>query len=505
VSVGRPRRWASRPAAVIVLAAGEGTRMKSRTPKVLHELCGRSMVGHVLAAARELDPERLIVVVGHGRDKVIEHLKQVEPDAVPVVQERQGGTGHAVRMVFEQVGALHGTVIVTNGDHPLLRGATLAELVRTHEDQGNAATVLSTDMPDPTGYGRIVRDDADAVTAIVEHRDATAEQRAVHEINIGMYAFAGELLGDALGRITTDNAKGEEYLTDIIGILRGDGHRVGAYKAADWVETQGVNDRVQLAQARRQFNERILERHMRAGVSVIDPNTTWVDADVTMESDAVLQPNIQLHGRTHVEAGAEVGPNVTLTDTTVGADAKVSYAVCDSADIGPDVSVGPFAYLRPGARLAKGAKAGTYVEMKNAVVGEGAKVPHLTYVGDADIGPGANIGAGTIFANYDGVAKHHTNVGSSAFVGSNSVLVAPVEIGDGAYTAAGSTVVKDVPPGAIGIARGQQRNVDGWVERRRAGTGSSAAARRARDRDSDREQAGENAIDGEDSAEGDVR
>jgi bifunctional UDP-N-acetylglucosamine pyrophosphorylase/glucosamine-1-phosphate N-acetyltransferase len=483
--------------------------MKSRTPKVLHELCGRSMVGHVLAAARELDPERLIVVVGHGRDKVIEHLKQVEPDAITVVQERQGGTGHAVRMVFEQVGALHGPVIVTNGDHPLLRGATLAELVSTHEDQGNAATVLSTDMPDPTGYGRIVRDDTDAVTAIVEHGDATAEQRAVHEINVGMYAFAGELLGDALGRVTTDNAKGEEYLTDVIGILRGDGHRVGACKAADWVETQGVNDRVQLAQARRQFNERILERHMRAGVSVIDPNTTWVDADVTMEADAVLHPNTQLHGRTHVEAGAEVGPNVTLTDTTVGAGAEVSYAVCDSADIGPAASVGPFAYLRPGARLAEGAKAGTYVEMKNAVVGEGAKVPHLTYVGDADIGPGANIGAGTIFANYDGVAKHHTNVGGSAFVGSNSVLVAPVEVGDGAYTAAGSTVVKDVPPGAIGIARGRQRNVEGWVERRRAGTASAAAAQRARDRD--REQAAGNATDaeiasdGEDSAKGDDR
>jgi bifunctional UDP-N-acetylglucosamine pyrophosphorylase/glucosamine-1-phosphate N-acetyltransferase len=469
--------------------------MKSRTPKILHELCGRSMVGHVLAAARELEPERLIVVVGHGRDQVIEHLKQVEPDAVPVIQERQGGTGHAVRMVLEQVGALPGTVVVTNGDHPLLRGATLAELVRTHEDEGNAATVLSTDMPDPTGYGRIVRDAGLAVTQIVEHRDATAEQRAIHEINVGMYAFDGRLLGDALGRITTDNAKGEEYITDIVGILRGDGHRAGAYKAADWIETQGVNDRVQLAQARRQFNQRILERHMREGVSVIDPDSTWVDADVTLEPDAVLHPNTQLHGRTHVEAGAEVGPNSTLTDTTVGADAKVGNAVCDSAEIGPAASVGPFAYLRPGTRLAEGAKAGTYVEMKNAVVGEGAKVPHLTYVGDADIGPGANIGAGTIFANYDGVAKHHTNVGASAFIGSNSVLVAPVEVDDGAYTAAGSTIVKGVPPGAIGIARGQQRNVEGWVERRRAGTASAAAARRA--------QARAQGAEGEDSAEGD--
>ena len=482
---------ASRPAAVIVLAAGEGTRMKSRTPKVLHELCGRSMVGHVLAAARELAPERLIVVVGHGRDQVIEHLKQVEPDAVPVVQERQGGTGHAVRMVLEQVGALAGTVIVTNGDHPLLRGATLAELVRTHDDEGNAATILSTDMPDPAGYGRVVRDEGQAVAAIVEHRDATLEQRAIHEINVGMYAFDGALLGAALGRVTTDNAKGEEYLTDVAGILRGDGHRVGACKAADWVETQGVNDQVQLARARRQLNERIIDGHMRAGVSVIDPHTTWVDVDVTLEPDAVLHPNTQLHGRTHIEAGAEVGPNSTLTDTTVGVDAKISNAVCDSAEVGPAVSVGPFAYLRPGTRLAEGAKVGTYVEMKNAVVGAGAKVPHLTYVGDADIGPKANIGAGTIFANYDGVAKHQTNVGESAFVGSNSVLIGPVDVGDGAYTAAGSAISADVPPGAIGIARGRQRNVEGWVEYKRAGTASAAAARRAREQDA------EDATDGE--------
>ena len=481
MSVRRARSQASSPAAVIVLAAGEGTRMKSRTPKVLHELCGHSMVGHVLAAARELAPDRLIVVVGHGRDRVIEHLKQVEPDAIPVVQERQAGTGHAVRMVLEQVGALPGTVVVTNGDHPLLRGATLAELVRTHNDEGNAATILSTDMPDPTGYGRIVRDGAQAVTAIVEHKDATAGQLAIHEINVGMYAFDGRLLGDALKRVTTDNAKGEEYLTDVVGILRSDGHRAGAYKAGDWIETQGVNDKVQLARARRQLNERILEQHMRAGVSVIDPQTTWVDAAVTVEPDVVLHPNTQLRGGTHIAAGAEIGPNATLTDTTVGADAAIINAVCDSAEIGPEVKVGPFAYLRPGTRLSRGAKAGTYVEMKNAVVGEGAKVPHLTYVGDADIGPGANIGAGTIFANYDGVAKHHTDVGTAAFVGSNSVLVAPVRVGDGAYTAAGSTITNDVPPGDIGVARGKQRNIEGWVEKRRAGTASAEAARQARE------------------------
>lgn len=455
--------------------------MKSRTSKVLHELCGRSMVGHVLTAARELDPQSLIVVVGHRRDQVIAHLKDMAPDAQPVVQDRQGGTGHAVRMVFEQVGALAGTVVVTNGDHPLLRGETLRDLVRVHEQEGNAATILSTDIPDATGYGRIVREGDGSVSAIVEHKDADESQRAISEINVGMYAFDGVLLGDALGRVTTDNAKGEEYLTDVIAILRGDGHRAGAHKAADWIETQGVNDKVQLAQATRQLNDRLLERHMRDGVTVIDPQTTWVDVDVTAEPDVVLHPDTRLRGRTHVKAGAEIGPGTTLTDTLVGEDATVVNAVCVGAEIGPEVGVGPFAYLRPGTRLRRGAKVGTYVEIKNAVVGEGSKVPHLTYVGDADIGAGSNIGAACVFVNYDGVEKHRSTVGDHVKVGSDNMIVAPVEIGDGAYTAAGSVIVSDVPPGAMAVARGRQRNIEGWVERKRAGTPAAEAARRARE------------------------
>jgi bifunctional UDP-N-acetylglucosamine pyrophosphorylase/glucosamine-1-phosphate N-acetyltransferase len=454
--------------------------MKSRTSKVLHELCGRSMVGHVLAAARELDPQHLIVVVGHRREQVIAHLESTAPDAQPVVQDRQGGTGHAVRMVYERAGAFTGTVVVTNGDHPLLRGETLRELVRVHEEEGNAATILSTDIPEATGYGRIVRADDDRVLSIVEHKDASEAQRAIHEINVGMYAFDGELLAGALKRLTTDNANGEEYLTDVIAILREGGHRAGAYKAADWVETQGVNDRVQLAQARRQLNDRLLEQHMRAGVTVIDPRTTWVDVDVTAEPDVVLHPDTRLRGRTRLRAGAEVGPNTTLTDTEVGEDATVVNAVCDSAEIGPEVSVGPFAYLRPGTRLARGAKVGTYVELKNAVVGEGSKVPHLTYVGDAEIGAGSNIGAACVFVNYDGVEKHRSKIGDHVRVGSDNMIVAPVEIGDGAYTAAGSVIVNDVPPGAMAVARGRQRNIEGWVERKRAGTPAAEAARRAR-------------------------
>jgi bifunctional UDP-N-acetylglucosamine pyrophosphorylase/glucosamine-1-phosphate N-acetyltransferase len=472
----------SRPAAVIVLAAGEGTRMKSRTtPKVLHELGGRSIVGHVLAAARDLRPERLVVVVGHGREKVVEHLGEIAPDAVAVVQEEQNGTGHAVRIVLEAVGTLPGTVVVTNGDHPLLRGETLAELVRTHEAEGNAVTVLSTDIPDPTGYGRIVRGPGGELAAIVEHKDAGPDQRAINEINVGMYAFDGKLLADALNRVTTDNASGEEYLTDVVAILRGDGQRAGAYKAADWIETQGVNDRVQLAQARRQLNDRVLEEHMRAGVTIVDPLSTWIDVQVMLEPDAIIEPNTQLRGATQVGAGARIGPNSTLTDTSVGEDAVVVNAVCVSAEIGPEVSVGPFAYLRPGTRLARKAKIGTYVETKNAVVGEGTKVPHLTYVGDAEIGTGSNIGAACVFVNYDGVTKNRSVVGDHVKVGSDNMIVAPVTIGDGAYTAAGSVITNDVPPGAMAVARGRQRNVEGWVERRRAGTPSAEAARRARE------------------------
>ncbi|MFD0883245.1 bifunctional UDP-N-acetylglucosamine diphosphorylase/glucosamine-1-phosphate N-acetyltransferase GlmU [Streptosporangium algeriense] len=468
-----------RPAAVIVLAAGEGTRMKSKTPKILHELCGRALVDHMLTAARGLEPGRLIVVIGHERDRVREHLSRTGPDTLPVIQEEQRGTGHAVRVVLETVGAIEGTVLVTYGDTPLLRTETLAALLERHEADGNAVTVLSAEVPDPYGYGRIVRDTTGAVLQIVEEKDATPEQRAIREMNSGVYAFDGTLLADAVKRVSTANAQGEEYLTDVLSILREDGHRVGAYVADDHVEVEGVNDRVQLAFARRVLNTRLLEAHMRAGVTVIDPASTWVDVDVTMEPDVVLHPGTQLHGRTAIAEGAQVGPATTLTDTVVGERAVVRNAVCVEAEIGPEALVGPYAYLRPGTVLARKAKAGTYVEMKNAKVGEGAKVPHLTYAGDAVIGAGANIGASTIFVNYDGVEKHQTTVGEHAFVGCDTMLVAPVNIGDGAYTAAGSVIAGDVPPGAIGVARGRQRNIEGWVVRRRAGTRSAEAALRA--------------------------
>ncbi|SEG99127.1 bifunctional UDP-N-acetylglucosamine pyrophosphorylase / Glucosamine-1-phosphate N-acetyltransferase [Nonomuraea solani] len=468
-----------RPAAVIVLAAGEGTRMKSQTPKVLHELCGRALVDHMLAAARDLGPERLIVVIGHALERVGGHLAATSPDARAVVQREQRGTGHAVRTVLEEVGTIAGTVLVTYGDVPLLRTQTLAELLERHATDGNAVTVLTAEVPDPTGYGRIIRDEAGAVLSIVEEKDASAEQRAIREMNSGIYAFDGLLLADAVKRVSTDNAQGEEYLTDVLSILRGDGHRVGACVAGDFVEVEGVNDRVQLAAARQVLNRRLLDQHMRAGVTIIDPASTWIDVGVRVGPDTVIHPGTQLHGDTVIEAGAEIGPATTLTGTFVGEGAVVRNAVCDHAEIGPEANVGPYAYLRPGTVLGHKSKAGTFVEMKNTKVGERSKVPHLSYAGDATIGSDVNIGASTIFVNYDGVNKHHTTVRDGAFVGCDTMLVAPVTINDGAYTAAGSTIVDDVPPGAIGVARARQRNIEKWVLRRRAGTKSAAAAERA--------------------------
>ncbi|MEU6124986.1 bifunctional UDP-N-acetylglucosamine diphosphorylase/glucosamine-1-phosphate N-acetyltransferase GlmU [Streptomyces sp. NPDC047123] len=479
---------ANRPAAVVVLAAGEGTRMKSDRPKVLHEICGRSLIGHVLHAASALSPERLVTVVGFQSEQVREHLGVIAPQVRTAYQAEQNGTGHAVRIALDELGGtVEGTVIVVCGDTPLLTGETLRKLAATHDGDGNAVTVLTAEVPDATGYGRIVRDGADgAVTAIVEHKDASDAQRAIREINSGVFAFDGRLLAEALGKVRTDNSQGEEYLTDVLGILREAGHRVGAAVADDHEEIAGINNRVQLAQARRTLNDRLLTGAMLAGVTVVDPASTWVDATVTFERDAIVHPGTQLHGATHLAAGAEVGPNTRLKDTTVGPGARVDNTVADTAEIGEGASVGPFAYLRPGTRLGVKAKAGTYVEMKNATIGDGSKVPHLSYVGDATIGEFSNIGAASVFVNYDGQAKHHTTVGSHCRTGSDNMFVAPVTVGDGAYTAAGSVITKDVPAGSLAVARGQQRNIEGWVARKRPGSAAAKAAEAA-----SREPAGE--------------
>jgi bifunctional UDP-N-acetylglucosamine pyrophosphorylase / glucosamine-1-phosphate N-acetyltransferase len=454
--------------------------MKSRIPKVLHSLCGRSMLGHALTVAAGLEPRRLVVVAGHGREQVSAEAARYAPEVCVVVQDRLAGTGHAVRMVTEALGVLHGIVVVTYGDMPLLRAETLGALVREHAAAGNAVTVLTARLGDPSGYGRIVRDADGALAEIVEQADATPEQQAISEINSGCYAFDGDLLADAIKRVATSNAQGQEYLTDVVAIMRGDGHPAGTVLAADPGEIQGVNDRVQLAQARREYNGRLLEAWMRAGVTIMDPAATWIDVGVTLAPDVEILPGTYLEGTTAIGAGARIGPGCVLRDTSVAPDATVMYAVCESAEIGRGASVGPYARLRPGTRIGSEAHIGTYVELKNATVGDGSKVPHLTYVGDADIGEQSNIGAATIFVNYDGVAKHHSTVGDHVRIGSDTMLVAPVTIGDGAFTAAGSVITQDVPAGALGIARGQQHNSQGWVERRHPGSSPAEAAARAR-------------------------
>ncbi|MFE0626909.1 bifunctional UDP-N-acetylglucosamine diphosphorylase/glucosamine-1-phosphate N-acetyltransferase GlmU [Streptomyces sp. NPDC058864] len=474
---------AHRPAAVIVLAAGEGTRMKSATPKVLHAISGRSLVGHVVAAARALEPEHLLVVVGHAREQVTAHLAETDAAVRTAVQHEQNGTGHAVRAGLAELPELTGTVVITAGDTPLLTPDTLRALVEAHAADGNAVTVLTAEVPDPTGYGRIVRGEDGSVLAIVEQKDATDEQRALREINSGVFAFDAQLLVEALAKVTTDNAQGEEYLTDTLGILREAGHRVGASVAEDHHEIAGINNRVQLAEARRTLNDRLLRRAMLEGATIMDPASTWVDVTVEFEPDTLVLPNTQLYGATRLASGAEVGPNCTLTDTLVGPGATVSNTVAVDAEIGEAATVGPYAYLRPGTRLGPKSKAGTYVEMKNATVGEGTKVPHLSYVGDATIGDHTNIGAASVFVNYDGQAKHHTTIGSHCRTGSDNMFVAPVTVGDGSYTAAGSVITKDVPAGSLAVARGQQRNIEGWVARKRPGSAAAHAAEQARQAD----------------------
>ncbi len=470
-------------AAVVVLAAGQGTRMRSATPKVLHTLGGRSLLGHVLAAAEPLGAGTTVVVIGSGRDQVKAHLADIAPGALPVVQEEQLGSGHAAEVALAAVPDLEGAVLVVNGDSPLLTSRTLTDLVAAHDAAGSVFTVLTAEVDDPTGLGRIIRDERGAPTAIVEERDATDEQRAIREVNAGVYVANAGTLRRVLAGLGSANAQGEQYLTDALAPLVAGGAPTAAVRADDPDDVLGCNDRRELAERRRTLNDRVLDDLMRSGVTVVDPRTTWVDVTCAVDADAVLEPGTQLQGTTTVGAGATVGPDTTLADCAVGPGASVVRSHCLGAEIGPEATVGPFSFLRPGTRLARAAKVGAFVETKNVEVGEESKIPHLSYVGDATIGRGANIGAATVFVNYDGVAKHHTTVGDQVRIGSDTMLVAPVTVGDGAYTAAGSVITSDVPPGAMAVARAAQRNVAGWVRRRRAGTPSAEAAAAAEQRD----------------------
>ncbi len=466
--------------AIVVLAAGQGTRMRSRLPKVLHPIGGRTLVGHVLTTAARLHADTVEVVVRHERDQVVAALADAHPEAVIVDQDEIPGTGRAVQVALDALPAgFDGDVLVLSGDVPLLEAETLQALVDGHRAAAAAATVLSAIVDDPTGYGRIIRDASGDVARIVEQKDADEAERATREINAGVYVFRASLLRAELAKVTTDNAQGEMYLTTVIGLLRDAAEKVAVEIAADTSATFGINDRIQLADAARTLNDRIVRRWQHEGVTIQDPATTWIDDDVTLASDVTILPNTHVLRASTVACGATIGPDTTLISTEVGEDAEVRRSEATLAVIGARATVGPFSYLRAGTVLGADGKIGAYVETKNAEIGEGSKVPHLSYVGDATVGRGVNLGASTITANYDDVDKHRTEIADHVHTSSHTTLVAPVRLGLGAKTGAGAVVRKDVPAGALALSVAPQRNIEGWVEKNRAGTAAADAAARA--------------------------
>jgi bifunctional UDP-N-acetylglucosamine pyrophosphorylase/glucosamine-1-phosphate N-acetyltransferase len=450
---------------VVILAAGQGTRMRSATPKVLHPLCGRPLVAWPVEAARSAGAAKVVVVGGPDRALA----PGLPEDVVLAVQEQPLGTADAVRAAAAEIDR-DAPVIVLSGDVPLITGETLHELAAAHVERGAAATMVTMVLPDPTGYGRVVRGEDGTVERVVETKkpgDATPAELEIREVNAGVYAFSGGDLLDTLGDVRADNAQGELYLPDVLPLLRERGRPVHAHLVDDPSLTLGVNDRGDLAKVRDIAQRRIHARHMANGVTIADPGSTAIDAGVEIGPDTTILPFCSLHGSTRVGAGAQVGPQTTLIDTTLGDRVAVPHSYLNGAEAGDDASVGPFAYLRPGAVLRAGAKAGTFVEVKNSDIGPGAKVPHLSYIGDADVGPGTNLGAGTITANYDGARKHRTTIGARVKGGVDTMFVAPVRVGDDAWTAAGSVITEDVPAGALGVARARQRNIEQYSERKK--------------------------------------
>lgn len=448
---------------VVVLAAGQGTRMRSALPKVLHPVAGQPLVSWVVAAAVGAEPDEVVTVVGHGAEAVQAVLP---PGVASVLQEEQNGTGHAVLVALAALGDVEGdTIVVLPGDMPLITAATIRRLVATHQEHEPALTLLTTRMSDPTGYGRVVRDDAGSVAGIVEDRDADDAQRLIDEVGVSTYAFSGSELLRALNAVGTSNDQGEMYLTDVVAILAAEGAPIAAV-TVDSSEVGGVNSHDQLAAAGRALRERINLDWMQQGVSMVDPDRVYVDASVELAAGVMLMPDVHLQGATTVAAGAQVGPSVFAQDSQIGPNAHVWYSVLRSAEVGDSAEVGPFASLRPGTVLGPDTKAGTFVETKNTVLARGSKVPHLSYMGDATIGEDSNIGAGTITCNYDGFEKHTTTIGERVRVGSDTMLVAPVTIGDDAWTGAGSTITKDVSPGALGVERSVQKEIADYAARR---------------------------------------
>ena len=448
----------------IILAAGKGTRMKSAHPKVLHQVCGKAMVRHVLDAAEAAGSKRNIVVVGFGADEVRAELGSA---AEVVVQAEQLGTGHAVLQAEPLLRDVHGTVMVLCGDTPLLTGTLVKRLYEEHEKAGAKATVLTAVMPDATGYGRVIRSAEGNVEKIVEHKDATEEERSVQEVNAGIYCFEKEALFFALKNVGCDNAQGEYYLPDVLSILRERGEKIWAVAADDYEETLGVNSRLHLAQAEKILRRRKKMELMENGVTLMDPDSTFVDSDVVIGRDTVIYPFTWLEGKTVVGEGCILGPSSRFTDAKIGNDVTAHFVYAHECEIESGATMGPYVHIRPESHISKNVKIGNFVEVKNSNIGEGSKLPHLQYIGDCDMGVGVNMGCGTITVNYDGKQKFRTKIGDNVFVGCNSNLVAPVDVGDDAYVAAGSTITKDVPPNELAVARARQKNIPDWPDKRK--------------------------------------
>jgi bifunctional UDP-N-acetylglucosamine pyrophosphorylase/glucosamine-1-phosphate N-acetyltransferase len=449
----------------IVLAAGQGKRMKSKLYKVLHPVCGKPMVGHVLDTVKAANCEKVVVIVGHGAEKVKAYLGDAAEYAL---QGEQLGTGHAVLQAKELIGDIDGTTIVVCGDTPLVRASTVEAMLKLHEESGAAATVLTASFADPAGYGRVIRGEDGTVRRIVEQKDCSAEEAAVQEINTGTYCFDNRKLFEALANVKNENAQGEYYLTDVVGLLKSAGEVVQGYCTSDLAEAIGVNDRVALAEAERFMRERINREHLLNGVTIIDPQNTYIETGVVIGADTVLYPGSVLRAGTVIGEDCVIGPNAEITASEVGDGAAIKFSVIAESIVGPESAVGPYANLRPGSKLGRGCKIGDFVELKNAVLDDGSKVSHLSYVGDAVVGKDVNIGCGAITVNYDGFNKAVTEIGDHAFIGSNVNLIAPVKVGDGAYVVAGSTVTQDVPAGDLAIARERQVNKPGYADKIRA-------------------------------------
>ena len=440
---------------VVVLAAGKGTRMKSKLYKVLHKVCGKTMVEHVVDAAQGVNPAEIVTIVGTGAGDVEKVLADKSKFAF---QEKQLGTGDAVMTAREELGDKDGATLVVTGDTPLFTTDTFDELFKYHAEKGNAATVLTAKAPNPFGYGRIIRDDQGNVLRIVEQKDGKPEELKVKEINTGVFCFDNKKLFEALKHVNNDNAQGEYYLTDVLEILRNSGERVGAYKMPDFSESLGVNDRIALAQATKTMQRRINEQHMRDGVSFIDPDTAYIDADVKIGNDTVIEGNVVIKGNTEIGSDCYITSGSRIVDSKIGNNVTVTSSTVEEAEMDDNTDIGPNSHLRPKAIIRKGAHIGNFVEIKKAEIGENTKVGHLTYVGDATLGKDINIGCGTIFSNYDGVKKFHTNVGDHAFIGAGSTLIAPINVADHAFIAADTTVTKDVNKCDMAIGRGRQVN-----------------------------------------------